>query len=234
MRGAGFLDETQLGYDILQMDKTGVQVLKEDGRAAKDKSFMWVRRGGAPGQMIVLYDYAATRAARCRCGCWPITMAICNPTPTPPTTNRAHTPSTPKLVTQYNYLATECPRLIRVWRTAVWRSPVRREQVALATAHGLSQRRACTLMKVGRSALRYRSRMAAKSAAVSKWMAELATQYPRYGYRRIHVFLGRDELVGSIKLRWRIERDYLELKQEVGLGHFEGRGWRGFHHHATL
>src|SRR6266404_6021986 len=35
-------------------------------------------------------------------------------------------------------------------------------------------------------------------------------------------------------LRWRIERDYQELKQEVGLGHFEGRGWRGFHHHATL
>src|SRR5438046_8434401 len=36
------------------------------------------------------------------------------------------------------------------------------------------------------------------------------------------------------KLRWRIERDYQELKQEVGLGHYEGRGWRGFHHHATL
>jgi hypothetical protein len=35
-------------------------------------------------------------------------------------------------------------------------------------------------------------------------------------------------------LRWRIERDYQELKQEFGLGHFEGRRWRGFHHHATL
>ena len=42
------------------------------------------------------------------------------------------------------------------------------------------------------------------------------------------------ELVDTTKLRWRIERDYLELKQEVGLGHYEGRGWRGFHHHATL
>jgi len=41
-------------------------------------------------------------------------------------------------------------------------------------------------------------------------------------------------LVRRAKLRWRIERDYLELKQEIGLGHFEGRGWRGFHHHATL
>ena len=34
--------------------------------------------------------------------------------------------------------------------------------------------------------------------------------------------------------RWRIERDFEELKQELGLGHFEGRGWRGFHHHASL
>ena len=42
------------------------------------------------------------------------------------------------------------------------------------------------------------------------------------------------QLVNTAKLRWRIERDYHELKQEVGLGHFEGRGWRGFHHHATL
>ena len=41
-------------------------------------------------------------------------------------------------------------------------------------------------------------------------------------------------LVDIAKLRWRIERDYQELKQEIGLGHFEGRGWRGFHHHATL
>jgi hypothetical protein len=35
-------------------------------------------------------------------------------------------------------------------------------------------------------------------------------------------------------MRWRIERDYQDLKQEFGLGHYEGRGWRGFHHHATL
>ena len=42
------------------------------------------------------------------------------------------------------------------------------------------------------------------------------------------------ELVRLAKHRWIIERDYQELKQELGLGHFEGRGWRGFHHHATL
>jgi SRSO17 transposase len=42
------------------------------------------------------------------------------------------------------------------------------------------------------------------------------------------------DLVKWAKQRWIIERDYQELKQELGLGHYEGRGWRGFHHHATL
>ena len=42
------------------------------------------------------------------------------------------------------------------------------------------------------------------------------------------------DLVGAAKTRWHIERDYQELKQELGLDHFEGRSWRGFHHHATL
>ncbi len=43
-----------------------------------------------------------------------------------------------------------------------------------------------------------------------------------------------EQLVFVTKMRWRIERDYQELKQEFGLSHFEGRGWQGFHHHATL
>jgi SRSO17 transposase len=43
-----------------------------------------------------------------------------------------------------------------------------------------------------------------------------------------------DVLVDTAKFRWRIERDYQELKSELGLAHFEGRSWRGFHHHATL
>jgi SRSO17 transposase len=46
--------------------------------------------------------------------------------------------------------------------------------------------------------------------------------------------VSRKALVDAVKIRWRIERDYQELKQEFGLDNFEGRTWRGFHHHATL
>jgi SRSO17 transposase len=46
--------------------------------------------------------------------------------------------------------------------------------------------------------------------------------------------ISRSALVKTAKLRGRIERDYQDLKQELCLGHYEGRGWRGFHHHATL
>lgn len=53
------------------------------------------------------------------------------------------------------------------------------------------------------------------------WFVDLAVDTPL------------ERLVHLAKLRWRIERDYLELKQP-GLGHYEGRGWRGFHHHACL
>ncbi len=46
--------------------------------------------------------------------------------------------------------------------------------------------------------------------------------------------VARKELVRLLKLRWRVERDYQEMKGQVGLDHFEGRTWRGFHHHVTL
>jgi SRSO17 transposase len=56
----------------------------------------------------------------------------------------------------------------------------------------------------------------------------------KYWFSTLPETISFAEMIDIIKLRWRIERDYQELKQEVGLGHYEGRGWRGFHHHATL
>jgi len=68
----------------------------------------------------------------------------------------------------------------------------RRLQVAYAASRGLSLRRACTLLKVARSALNYRSRCEERDAPVMAAMRQLAQRYPRYGYRRIQVFLERD------------------------------------------
>ena len=63
---------------------------------------------------------------------------------------------------------------------------------------------------------------------------EGAAEPTKYWLSTLSADISFRALVDLAKLRWRIERDYQELKQEVGLGHFEGRGWRGFHHHATL
>ncbi len=56
----------------------------------------------------------------------------------------------------------------------------------------------------------------------------------RYWLSTLPADISFKELVAIVKMRWRIERDYRELKQELGLGHYEGRNWRGFHHHASL
>ena len=61
-----------------------------------------------------------------------------------------------------------------------------------------------------------------------------ATEPARFWLSTLPASTAFDRLVDITMMRWRIERDYLDLKQEVGLGHFEGRGWRGFHHHATM
>jgi len=82
--------------------------------------------------------------------------------------------------------------------------PARRRQVAYSRERGLSARRACTLFKVARSALSYRCRKAVKDAPVIKHMKVLSRQYPRYGYRRIRVFMGRDGYGMSVGRAYRL------------------------------
>lgn len=75
--------------------------------------------------------------------------------------------------------------------------PARRKQVAYAKQRGLSERRACTLLGVARSALHYESVQMVKDAPVLAGMTILSAQYPRYGYRRIQIFLERQGQVMS-------------------------------------
>ena len=67
----------------------------------------------------------------------------------------------------------------------------RREQVAFACERGLSERRACGLLDISRSTLSYELRLPAKDGPVIEAMKQLSSQYPRYGYRRIRIFLKR-------------------------------------------
>jgi putative transposase len=70
-------------------------------------------------------------------------------------------------------------------------APVRRQQVTFALKHGLSQRRACALLSISRSTLHYESRLDARDSPLLAAMSDLAALYPRYGYRRIQVFMER-------------------------------------------
>jgi len=110
----------------------------------------------------------------------------------------------------------------KAWRTIEWRegtnerlsSRFARVRVHVASSHEQGEKPAKEWLLI--------EWPVGEDAPTKYWLSTLPKNIP---FR---------DLVDAAKLRWRIERDYQELKQEVGLGHFEGRGWPGFHHHATL
>ena len=65
-------------------------------------------------------------------------------------------------------------------------------------------------------------------------MAEESIGPTQYWLSTVPEKTSLNSLVKLAKHRWIIKRDYEELQQRLGLGHYEGRGWRGFHHHATF
>lgn len=67
---------------------------------------------------------------------------------------------------------------------------------------------------------------------ICEWPA--SDKAPKFHFSTLPANTSIKELVRLRKLRWRVERDYQEMKGEIGLDHYEGRTWRGFHHHATL
>ena len=113
------------------------------------------------------------------------------------------------------------------------------EKLALALAHDawrtIGWRQGTNEKLAGRFA---RMRVRVATDAAEEWLLiewpEGEKEPTKYWLSTLRPNISFAHLVSRAKLRWRIERDYLELKQEIGLGHFEGRGWRGFHHHATL
>lgn len=116
-------------------------------------------------------------------------------------------------------LALRLPK--RAWRTITWRegtnntlrSRFARVQVHTSPIRGAAERPEETLL--------------------IEW-PEGEAQPTKYWLSTVDKNISFRGLVDCAKMRWRVERDYQELKQEVGLGHYEGRSWPGFHHHATL
>jgi len=121
--------------------------------------------------------------------------------------------------TSVEALALDLPK--NAWKTITWRQ---------GSAEGLKSRFA-----------RVRARPCGDGCTQDQPEEWLLIEWPKHEEKPTKFWLSTldrnvafDSLVDITMMRWRIERDYLDLKQEVGLGHFEGRGWLGFHHHATM
>jgi SRSO17 transposase len=109
------------------------------------------------------------------------------------------------------------------WKTVSWRQ---------GTRHKLRSRFAAVRVRPA-SRDYWRAEPHAEEWLLIEWPKEEA-EPAKYWLSTLSAKTKLKDLVAIAKQRWIIERDYQELKQELGLGHYEGRGWRGFHHHATL
>jgi hypothetical protein len=116
-------------------------------------------------------------------------------------------------------LALNLPK--HAWRTIMWRE---------GTNEKLQSRFA--RVRVRASPIRGEARFAEETLLIEWPKGEAAPT--KFWLTTVAPDMPLRRLVDLAKLRWRIERDYEELKQEIGIGHYEGRGWRGFHHHGTL
>ena len=114
-------------------------------------------------------------------------------------------------------LARELPA--KAWRTVAWRQGV---------SEPLSSRFARVRVRAA-----HRDRPRGEQWLIIEWAGD-ADEPAHYWLSNLPEDMRWQEMIDTAMGRWRIERDYEELKQELGLGHFEGRNWRGFHHHATL
>jgi SRSO17 transposase len=170
--------------------------------------------GVAPGVVLIDASYGTNTAFRTGIGALALTYvaAILS-------TVKVRAAADPDDRVSVKELALGLPK--HAWRTVTWRE---------GSADPLRSRYA-----------RVRVRIAPTGDAAARPEETLLIEWPegeamptKYWLSNVAKTISFRELVDIAKLRWRIERDYQDLKQEIGLGHYEGRGWRGFHHHGTL
>jgi SRSO17 transposase len=156
-------------------------------------------------------------------GLWP---PGAGPLPAAPWSGRGRPPKRLRRDAHHQPLAAE--RLAAALPAGAWRSVTWRE----GTAGPLTSRFAAVRVRPAHDDFRL-SEPRAEEWFLAEW-PEGEDEPTRYWLSTLPEATTLEELVATAKLRWRVERDFEELKQELGLGHFEGRGWRGFHHHASL
>ena len=170
--------------------------------------------GVAPGVVLMDASYGTNTALRTGIDALGLTyVAAILPTV------KVRAAKNPQLRVSVKELALSLPK--HDWRTITWRegsaarlrSRFARLRVRIAPGRGAAGRPEETLLIEWPEG---------EAAPTKYWLSNLGN---KISFRA---------LVDIAKMRWRIERDYQDLKQEIGLGHYEGRGWRGFHHHGTL
>ena len=154
---------------------------------------------------------------------WPEGTA---PLPPPPWSGQGRRPKLLRRDAQHKPVSVKALALAldpRQWKTVTWRE---------GTNQALSSRFAAARVRCAHRDY-WSGELRAQEWLLIEWPGDEAEPI-KYFLSTLAADTPIQELVRLAKLRWRIERDYQELKQEFGLDHFEGRGWRGFHHHATL
>ena len=190
--------------------KTKPQIALEQLRAA-------LKAGVAPGVVLMDAAYGNNSILRQAITGLGLTYVAAIQTTTKVRPVREDAPEPPRVSVQE--LALGLPK--RAWRTVVWRE---------GTNVKLRSRFARVRVRV--SPIRGESRFAEETLLV-EWPKDEAKP-TKYWLANVDPNMSLRRLVDLTKKRWRVERDYEDLKQEIGLGHYEGRGWPGFHHHGTL
>jgi SRSO17 transposase len=188
----------------------------------------WAHETGLPGKMVLM-DTAYGKDSRLRAGVTELGMAYVADVHAqtlvwkpgvrpglPPKKGRRDAPTAVSVKELALFLKA------KAWHTIKWRE---------GTNDWLSSRFARVRVHVASG--QERTGKPAREWLLIEW-PEGEDQPAKYSLSTLPGKITFSNLVDAAKLRWRIERDYQELKQEVGLGHDEGRGWRGFHHHAPL
>jgi SRSO17 transposase len=190
--------------------KTKPQIALEHIRAS-------LLAGVAPGVVLVDAGYGNDSSFRRAITALGLTYVAAIQTTTKVRPVREDDPKPPRVSVEA--LALSLPK--RAWRTVAWRE---------GTNKKLRSRFARVRVRV--SPIRGESRFAEETLLI-EWPKGEAKP-TKYWLATVDPDMPLRQLVDLAKMRWRIEHDYRDLKQEVGIGHYEGRGWPGFHHHGTL